>query len=127
MSRTVRRCVNVTDAMRIDGGERQATSRLTDPPALTRTAYNFTTTEGNQVNGPPEFELMPLTEGVSARIKLTHARACTSLSDEAATERMNTENPTGIESWWEICASEALAPVACQERPDTHRHLIFEC
>lgn len=64
-------------------------------------------------------------------VGLVYASACTSLSLAEATRRMNAEHPTGIESRWTV-ASEDFASGdqngrPCDQRPDTHRHLLFSC
>lgn len=64
-------------------------------------------------------------------VGFAYASVCTSLNDTEATTRMNHENPTGIESQWEI-ADEAFASGdpngrPCNEHPNTHRHLLFVC
>lgn len=57
---------------------------------------------------------------------LLYARACTSLSDEDATARMNL-TPSGTSYGWQLCTDDGHAPVPCQDKPDTHRHLMWEC
>ncbi len=56
---------------------------------------------------------------------LFDAQVCTSLSDEDATARMN-EVPSGTSYGWQLTTDADRAPVACADKPDTHRHLIFE-
>ena len=56
---------------------------------------------------------------------LFDAQVCTSLSDEEATERMN-RVPSGTSNGWQLTTDPYLAPVACLDNPDTHRHLTFE-
>ncbi|MQB00514.1 MAG: hypothetical protein GEU78_09525 [Actinobacteria bacterium] len=59
------------------------------------------------------------------------ASACTSLTDEQATERINAVHPTGIRNPWTIVnepfrdGTPNGAP--CPDAPDTRRHLLFEC
>lgn len=60
------------------------------------------------------------------RETLLGVQACTSLSDEEATERVN-RLPSGTMNGWQLTTDPDLAPVPCQDRPETHRHLIFEC
>ena len=69
----------------------------------------------------PEFTR--LNEGLVA------LRVCTSLSDEDATARANLLPPAGFDGdlRWEITTEPKLAPVACANNPDTHRHLVFNC
>ncbi|MEV7265632.1 hypothetical protein AB0N38_18955 [Micromonospora aurantiaca] len=57
---------------------------------------------------------------------LLYAQACTSLSDEDATARMNLL-PSGTSGGWQLTTDPANAPVACADNPTTHRHLIFGC
>ncbi len=62
---------------------------------------------------------------------LCTASACTSLTDEEASARINLEHPTGIDSSWEV-SKEAFKTgeqngTTCLDRPMTHRHLLFEC
>lgn len=70
-------------------------------------------------------------EFVAYAVGLVCASACTSLDDEAATVRMNFDNPTGIDSRWTI-ADEPFAdgtpnPSPCHDAPETRRHLLFTC
>ena len=57
---------------------------------------------------------------------LLFTRACTSLSDEEATARINSV-PSGTRNGWTLCAGEGRAPVACEDKPTTHRHLMWGC
>lgn len=57
---------------------------------------------------------------------LLSIQVCTSLSDEEATTRANLV-PPGTSYGWQLSTDPALAPVPCDDNPDTHRHLIFEC
>jgi len=61
----------------------------------------------------------------TARVDIVFAAVCTSLSDEEATERLNAENPTGIGSKWEI--DKDTPSSVCQDNPDTHRHIVYNC
>lgn len=76
--------------------------------------------------------MRPVTGDFTAyAVGLCYASACTSLSDQEAAERMNVEHPTGISSRWSV-ADEAFRTgepngVACHDRPNTHRHLLFAC
>jgi hypothetical protein len=59
------------------------------------------------------------------------ASVCTSLTDAEATERLNLVHPTGISSRWSI-ADEPFRTgepngCPCNDRPDTHRHILFAC
>lgn len=53
-------------------------------------------------------------------------QVCTSLTDADATERVN-RIPAGTSHGWQLSTEPGLAPVPCADKPDTHRHLIFEC
>lgn len=57
---------------------------------------------------------------------LLFTRACTSLSDDEATARVNLV-PSGTSAGWVLCTEEGMAPVPCQDKPETHRHLMWEC
>lgn len=64
-------------------------------------------------------------------VGVVHASVCTSLSVTEATERLNTEYPTGISSDWKL-SDEAFAsgetnPCACHDFPQTHKHYLFVC
>lgn len=64
-------------------------------------------------------------------VGLCRAAVCTSLTNDDATTRLNTEHPTGISSRWEL----ANGPLPdgggngqpCGNHPSTHRHLLFHC
>jgi hypothetical protein len=74
-------------------------------------------------DGPPPFFVYS--------IGLVFASVCTSLDDETATLRLNLQHPTGISSSWEICehefADHSSNPHPCNQSPDTHRHILFNC
>jgi hypothetical protein len=53
-------------------------------------------------------------------------QVCTSLSDEDATARMNL-TPSGSSHGWQLTEEPGALPVPCADKPDTHRHLVFEC
>src|SRR5690606_32239990 len=74
----------------------------------------------------PEFELLgPPDGGVLAVLCFT--RACTSLSDEEATARINLLPPMGDRGRWVLLTEPGNGgPVPCASRPDTHRHLMWE-
>lgn len=62
---------------------------------------------------------------------LCYSSVCTSLSDEEAIERLNEAWPTGIPSQWRI-ADEPFRtgeanPCPCEQKPETHRHILFNC
>lgn len=61
------------------------------------------------------------------RYTILRVQVCTSLDNEVATERVNTESPTGIPSLWKLLTDEKLGPIPCEDNPSTHRHLLFEC
>jgi hypothetical protein len=46
-------------------------------------------------------------------------------TDEEATERAN-EVPSGTRHGWVLNLREGFGPLPCADRPDTHRHLMFE-
>lgn len=65
-------------------------------------------------------------------VGLVAASVCTSLSLEEATERLNSEHPTGISSHWQPSKDERFHtgqpnPCPCQQNPDTHKHYLFNC
>lgn len=60
------------------------------------------------------------------RESLLYVQACTSLSDEDAADRMN-ELPSGTSGGWMLITEGDNAPVPCADKPETHRHLLFEC
>lgn len=93
------------------------TDRLaTLSPATRRLVESIEAAEPTQHT--PEFERI--------REDLCSIQVCTSLSDEDATARANLV-PSGTSHGWVLTSDPVLAPVACAEQPDTHRHLIFEC
>lgn len=57
---------------------------------------------------------------------LFNVQVCTSLSDEEATARMAL-TPSGTSYGWQLTEDADAQPVPCAGRPDTHRHLVFEC
>jgi hypothetical protein len=64
-------------------------------------------------------------------VGLVCASVCTSLSDTQATDLLNRQHPTGIDSPWRI-ADEPFATgepngCRCERNPQTHRHLLFTC
>lgn len=65
-------------------------------------------------------------------VGIANASVCTSLTDEQATARLNTEHPTGIDSPWSISPDDTFAsgqpnPRPCDDLPATHRHILFSC
>lgn len=65
-------------------------------------------------------------------IGMVYASVCTSLSDKEATKRLNAEHPTGISSQWAVSKSATFRdgrpnPCPCEQHPETHRHILFEC
>lgn len=60
------------------------------------------------------------------QVSLVWAAACTSLTNEQATDRLNAEHPTGITSRWELATAEPNS-VPCPDLSGTHRHLLFNC
>jgi hypothetical protein len=63
---------------------------------------------------------------------VVYASVCTNLPDDAATVRLNEDNPTGIESSWEISSDPMFAdgvhtnPCDCPQIPGC-RHVLFNC
>lgn len=59
------------------------------------------------------------------------ASVCTSLSVEEATEKLNSEYPTGIQSKWQFAnepfSTGAPNPSPCHDYPETHKHYLFMC
>lgn len=51
---------------------------------------------------------------------------CTSLTDEEATARLAL-TPSGTSGGWQLSTDPDLLPKPCDEKPGTHRHLLFEC
>lgn len=60
------------------------------------------------------------------RETLLNMQVCTSLSDEDATARANVM-PSGTSFGWVLSTDPKQAPVPCDDNPDTHRHMIFDC
>ena len=62
---------------------------------------------------------------------LCYASVCTSLTPEAATERINRENPTGVSSQWALHNGPFRTgepnPTPCETFPETHKHYLFVC
>lgn len=56
---------------------------------------------------------------------LFNVQVCTSLDDAEATARVN-EVPSGTSNGLRLTTDVRMAPVACADKPDTHRHLIFD-
>lgn len=76
----------------------------------------------------PEFEYLgpPLGGGIIGTLCFT--RACTSLADEEATARINLASPSGLDHDWVLLTGEkGGGPVPCADKPETHRHLMWEC
>lgn len=72
---------------------------------------------------------LELTEFDVYKMGVCYAAACSSLPKEELEERMNSENPTGIQSSWEI-ADEPFRtghsnPCPCELSPETHKHWLF--
>lgn len=65
-------------------------------------------------------------------VGIVAASVCTSLSDEEATARLNETEPTRISSGWALSEDPTFAdgspnPQPCSLKPETHRHLLFNC
>ncbi len=63
---------------------------------------------------------------------LYYASVCTSLSPEEAERRINEIHPSGTTNGWKLSTDENFHTggangCPCQQKPDTHRHLLFEC
>lgn len=64
------------------------------------------------------------------QVGLCSAVICTSLTDDEATRRINSESPTGISSAWSLADHFREGEPngqPCDESPNTHRHLHFIC
>lgn len=64
-------------------------------------------------------------------VGLIYASACTNLTNEEATVRLNHEHPTGIASGWAVSDDAAFAsgqpnPCPCEQSPG-RRHVLFSC
>lgn len=64
-------------------------------------------------------------------VGVVYASACTSLDDATATTRMNAAVATGTDTPWRI-ADEPFRtgepnPCPCNDKPATHRHILFVC
>ena len=69
-------------------------------------------------------------ENFTAKIGLVQAIVCTSITDEEATEMLNSESPTGTSHPWGI-SSDAFSenvpnPAPCLDDKD-RRHILFVC
>jgi hypothetical protein len=66
-------------------------------------------------------------------VGVCNASVCTSLSDEEATFQLNLQHWTGIGAPWQISDDTHFAdgthtnPCPCEDQPDTHRHILFNC
>lgn len=66
-------------------------------------------------------------------VGLCYVSVCTSLTDEEATDRLNHEHPTGINSSWFVSTEPhfhegyASNPCPCPSSPSTNRHVLFQC
>ena len=54
-----------------------------------------------------------------------YASVCTSLNNAESTDRLNAEHPAGWQIATEPFASGDPNGRPCNERPSTHRHLLF--
>lgn len=75
--------------------------------------------------------LLKTTEFTRYAEGLFGASACTSLSDEDALARMNLA-PSGTSGGWQMSEQTEFPtgephPCPCEDKPDTHRHIYFEC
>lgn len=65
------------------------------------------------------------------RIGLCTASVCTSLPASAVADRMSQENPSGIDSRWELSTDATFSggesnPCQCPDSPE-HKHYLLEC
>ena len=65
-------------------------------------------------------------------VGLCAASVCTRLSDEETTKRLNMEHPVGFGPGWTISKDTHFRqgqtnPCPCEDMPDTHRHILYEC
>ena len=65
-------------------------------------------------------------------VGLCSASVCSNLTDEETTARLNADHPTGIDSRWSRSTDTTFVngepnPRPCDDMPDTHRHILFEC
>jgi len=65
-------------------------------------------------------------------IGIVCASVCSRLSKEDTKERMNRENPTGLEHGWDFCKDKTFKtgqpnPCPCEDEPETHKHYLFNC
>ena len=76
-----------------------------------------------------EFRILKTT--LQACVSAVAVHGCSSLSLEETTKRLNDDLPTGIDSTWtlgdRVSCKGADNPVACAERPVTHKHYVFTC
>lgn len=96
--------------------EVQSTDRLADLAPETRALVEQVERE-MPTQSTPEFTRI--------RENLFQVQVCTSLTDEEAAERVN-RVPSGTSFGWVLATDRGLAPVPCDDNPQTHRHLIFE-
>lgn len=54
-------------------------------------------------------------------------RICTPLPDEEAVAWANANHASGTRDGWMLDDHPANAPVPCDDKPDTHRHIMLEC
>ena len=65
-------------------------------------------------------------------IGMCYASVCTSLSKVEAGRRLNVLHPTGLATPWKPSKDKEFAsggpnPCPCEDKPETHKHYLFEC
>lgn len=60
------------------------------------------------------------------------ASICTSMTVIEAQWRLNMDYPTGIQSKWKFAKREDFYdgqsnPCSCEQKPKTHKHMLFHC
>jgi hypothetical protein len=66
-------------------------------------------------------------------VGLVSASVCTNLPIEQATDQLNTEHPTGLESQWHLSEDKFFSDgeiangSPCPDNPTTHKHYLFNC
>lgn len=64
-------------------------------------------------------------------VGLCYMSVCTDDTDEEATRILNSEHPTGMDSYWKISENKTFKsgkpnPCPC-EQEDGRRHILFDC
>lgn len=75
--------------------------------------------------------LKPMDEFTVYDVGLCYASVCTRLDDDAATERLNSEHPTGFTPWQvstDATFADGSSPNPCPCPDDVrNRHVLFNC